>query len=152
MKWILILEIDFRDREFYFSTFDFKNLNKTFREFVFLIYSQIFHKKMYFFDFNPEININKLYYIFLYVFESEILIIKKDKHVWEHNDWNQVYNYFHITFHIWYIIIHIFDIVYMTFNLIIEYQTQKSDVFDINSRNNYTKFFHFLREKVHPKT
>ena len=39
----------------------------------------------------------------------------------------------------------------MTFNLIIEYQTQKSDVFDINSRNNYTKFFHFLREKVHPK-
>ena len=36
---------------------------------------------MYFFDFNPEININKLYYIFLYVFESEILIIKKDKHV-----------------------------------------------------------------------
>ena len=54
---------------------------------------------------------------YLNVLKSEIQI--KDKHVWDRDNWYQVYNYFHIAFRIWIIIINNRDIRFVcVFNII----------------------------------
>ena len=78
---------------------------------------------MCFFDFNLKININTLYYLFLNILKSQIPIIKEDKSVWDLE-----ISLIDIKFTIIFISHLISDI------LIIEYQMQKSDVFDIDSK------------------
>ena len=70
MKYTLILKTDFRDRDFHsqvlilITGISIKLFNKYNIEF----HIKIFHKnKHLFFDFDPKININSLYYLFLNV-------------------------------------------------------------------------------------